>query len=91
MSTTSNPTILSPKAQTLGLINRLQRDLDELTRVAKGADLLPIGDTLAFDVGCHLAGSRQSLQNAIDALQGFVDRQARFETALAAVNELFPA
>jgi hypothetical protein len=89
MSTTSNPITLSPKAQTLGLINRLQRDLDELTRATKGADLLPIGDALAFDVGCHLSGARQSLENAIAALQGFVDRQARFETALVELNACF--
>ena len=89
MSTTSNPITLSPKAQTLGLINRLQRDLDELTRATKGADLLPIGDALAFDVGCHLSGARQSLENAIAALQGFVDRQARFETALVEMNACF--
>jgi hypothetical protein len=89
MSTTNHSSTLSGKAQAIAVINRLQRDLDELTRATKGADLLPIGDTLAFDVGCHLSGARQSLENAIAALQGFVDRQARFETALVEMNACF--
>jgi len=72
MSTTPNSTTPSSKAQALAVVNRLQRDLDELTRATKGAGLLPADDDgMLFDAACHLSGALASVQQAIASLSSY--------------------
>jgi len=79
-----NSTTLSPAAQALGVKNRLSRDLDELQKAAAGAmTLAPDADGHLFDLGCHLHGALQSLENALQAIERYriAERAAKLEVA----------
>src|SRR5262245_128256 len=83
----------------IGIINRLERDLAELTKAAAAAGTLPTDqDEQLFDAACHLPGAQASIQKAITNIRAYAgqrlpapaltpDRAVRLQAAAAAAAE----
>jgi flagellar hook-basal body complex protein FliE len=89
------PAPLSNAAAAIGVKNRLQKDLDELQRAAKGAATLQADDAgHLLDVAIALDQAILALQDAIAAIEKYrtADRTAKLQApaeATALLNECF--
>jgi hypothetical protein len=82
---TSNHTTFSPAASAVAVRNRLQRDLDELTRAAAGANTLPADDAgVMFDLSINLSQALTALTTAIADVERYIGDAQRAERAALA-------
>jgi hypothetical protein len=82
---TTNFITLSPAATAVAVKNRLQRDLDELTRAAAGANTLPADDNgVLFDLSINLTQALTALTTAIADVERYIADAQRAERAALA-------